>query len=104
MKFDVCLSLCEEFRVQKSAAGRGEELEDAELEPARVWQDTVSAVQVVLVSNSDMEVCDVEQEVEVVATQNELSLKKRADSVRCSPVKLKIGPPTPIKVGMAAIL
>ena len=69
-----------------------------------MWQDTVSTVQVVLVSNSDMEVCDIEQEIEVVATQNVLSLKKRTDTVRCSPVKLKIGPPTPIKVGMAAIL
>jgi hypothetical protein len=55
-------------------------------------------------SNLDMEVHDMEQEVEVVATQNKLSLKKRAYSVRCSHVKLEIGLPTPIKVGMAAIL
>jgi hypothetical protein len=30
--------------------------------------------------------------------------QKRVSSVRCSPVKLKIGPPSPEKVGMAVIL
>jgi hypothetical protein len=38
------------------------------------------------------------------ATIRVMPPQKRAYSVRCSPVKLKIGPPSPVNVGMATIL
>ena len=58
----------EEWRMWRERCSRwkdDDELEDAELEPLRVRQDTVGAV--VLVSGSDTEALDVEQKLEVAA-------------------------------------
>ena len=55
------------FESRSLLRGEDKEVEDAELEPLRVRQDTVGAVVLVVDSDTDLEARDVEQKLEVAA-------------------------------------